>query len=71
MNVEFPHRGLIFYKATKYPSALLVCGIRYSDPTMLSTVTPWQSRLKDNNTLRLVNAFVRDRERFLGRRVRD
>ena len=71
MNVELPHDGLVFYEVTKYPSALLVVGIRYCNPTMLTAITPWQRRLKDNNTLRLVSALMRDGERFLGGRVGD
>jgi hypothetical protein len=69
-NVELPHRGLVFYKPTKYPSALVIGGICYSDPPMLIAVTPRQFPLKDDNALRLVNAFMRYRERLLGRGVR-
>jgi hypothetical protein len=37
---------------------------------MLIAVTPRQFPLKDDNALRLVNAFMRDREWLLGRGVR-
>jgi hypothetical protein len=69
VNVALPHRGLIFYKTTKYPCVLLVSGIGYGDPTMFIAITPWKGSLKDDNTLRLVNAFMKNRNTFSGERL--
>jgi hypothetical protein len=70
VNVELDQGRLISDKTTTYPSVLFVGRTGYSDPTILIAFTPYKGSLKDDNTPRLVNAFMRNREYFLGGGVR-